>query len=162
MNILGVDPGYARVGWGVIQKDKQHVTPVAYGCIETDKDGTPELRLYSVFLKLREIITRYKPQCVSVEELFFSANVKTAIQVGQARGVVLLAAAGAGIPVASYTPTAVKQTICGTGTADKKQIERMVMIQLKLKNPPTPDDTADALAIALTHAYSYNLKSTYV
>lgn len=158
MKILGVDPGTARVGWAVVQVAAQRVTPVAYGCVTTNAGTSVQARLLDVYTQIREIITTHTPDALSVEELFFSTNAKTAIPVGQARGVILLAAASEDIPVVSYTPPAVKRAVCGHGQATKDQVQRMVTRLLKLAEVPKPDDVADALAIALTHAYSYKMK----
>jgi crossover junction endodeoxyribonuclease RuvC len=158
MIILGVDPGIARVGWAVLSVHHGNPGALSYGCITTLKNETPERRLVSIHKAIVSLCKKYNPDSVSVEELFFSTNVKTAIHVGQARGIILLAAAQSNIPVVSYSPSTVKQTICGSGAAKKDQVQKMVTRILKLKTIPTPDDTADALAIALTHAYSYRMK----
>ena len=158
MRILGIDPGIARVGWAIIETTKPRLTTISYGCIETDKKDTSEVRLLQIHKAILLLCKRFRPDCMSVEELFFAANAKTAISVGQSRGVILLTAAEARIPVVSYTPLAVKRTIAGYGNADKKQVERMVVQILKLREGPKLDDTADALAIAMTHAYSYKMK----
>jgi crossover junction endodeoxyribonuclease RuvC len=158
MIILGIDPGVARVGWAVISTDHGAVRAAAYGCITTEKTEEFPRRLLTVHKALTILIRKYKPDCISAEELFFSTNVKTAISVGEARGIVLLAAAQANIPVISYTPNAVKRAIAGDGRADKKQVTGMVVRILKLRTAPKLDDTADALAIAMTHAYSYKIK----
>jgi crossover junction endodeoxyribonuclease RuvC len=158
MIILGIDPGTARVGWAIV--DPQHIKreSVSYGCLTTEKLESPEKRLKNIYEDILRIIDTYTPDCLSVENLFFSTNVKTAIAVGEARGVILLAAGIRGIPVYSYSPNVVKQTICGSGKADKKQVQYMIKQIIKLTEVPKPDDTADALALALTHAYSYKLK----
>lgn len=158
MIILGIDPGTARVGWGVIDIRQGTIIASAYGCITTEKSLEAAERLVLIHEAITTLLTRYVPEAVSVEELFFSNNAKTAIAVGQAQGVVLLAAAQHHVPVVSYTPLVVKQTVCGSGTAEKSQVQKMVTRLLRLTTIPKPDDTADALAIALTHAYSYKLK----
>lgn len=158
IRILGIDPGTARVGWGLIEENYGKLRTLKYGCITTEKTETAEKRLSVVFHAMTKLITSLKPDCLSVEDLFFATNAKTAIAVGQARGVILLAAAEKNIPVASYSPVAVKKAICGTGTAPKDQVGRMITKLLRLKEIPKPDDTADALAIAATHAYSYKMK----
>ena len=158
MIILGIDPGTARVGWAIIDPKKIHRDSVSYGCLTTEKMKSPENRLKKIYIDLLSVIDTYKPDCVSVENLYFSTNVKTAIAVGEARGVILLAASMRNIPVYSYSPNVVKQTICGSGNADKKQVQYMIKQIIKLTEVPKPDDTADALALALTHAYSYKLK----
>ena len=159
ITILGVDPGTARVGWGLIEENRGKITAKAYGCITTDKgDSLPDrlVQIHKAFAKLLKI---YKPKSIGVEDLFFASNAKTAIAVGQARGVILLAAAEAHIPVASYSPVTVKKTICGSGSAEKPQVGKMVTRLLRLKEMPKPDDTCDALAIATTHAFSYRMKA---
>ncbi len=158
MRILGIDPGIARVGWAVIETNLPEPIPVSFGCITTEKNERPGDRLSKIHEAVQLLIRKFHPDCMSVEELFFAANVTTGIGVGQSRGVILLAAADAGIPVVSYTPLAVKRTITGDGRADKKQVTAMVIRILKLKKAPLLDDTADALAIAMTHAYSYKMK----
>ncbi len=162
MIIVGIDPGTARMGWAVIQSEKGHITPICYGCIITTNDTTDEIRLKSMYRELMNILSLHKPQQVALEDIFFATNAKTVIPVAQARGVILLAAAMANIPVYSYSPRAVKSAIAGSGTADKSQVTAMVMRILRIDTPPKPDDTADALAIALTHAYSYKLKAKTV
>lgn len=156
MTILGIDPGTARVGWAVIETNGKHSTATIYGCIETDKLEKPQDRLLIIYNLLLPIIAKHKPAWVSIEELFFASNAKTVMAVGQARGVILLAAAQHNVPVVSYSPPSVKLTICGDGRADKKEVQKRVTKLLKLKEIPKPDDTADALAIALTHAYRLN------
>ncbi len=158
MKIMGVDPGYQRVGWALVESDKGQNKPLDYGCLETLKNKSVELRLLSIFEQLSKLVKKYQPAAMAVEELYFASNAKTVIGVGQARGVILLTAAQNKIPVTSYTPLTVKQTICGSGTADKKQVQKMIMRILHLREMPKPDDAADALAIALTHAYSYRMK----
>lgn len=156
MTILGIDPGTARVGWAVIQTNGKHSVATIYGCIETDKLEKPQDRLLTIYKKLLPIFAKHKPAFVSIEELFFATNAKTVMSVGQARGVVLLAAATHNVAVVSYSPPSVKLTITGDGRADKKEVQKQVTKLLKLKEIPKPDDTADALAIALTHAYRLN------
>jgi len=158
MTIMGLDPGIARVGWAVIEPNGQKITPIAFGCIETHKDTLPEIRLKEVYDATVKLMKKYRPDCVAVEDLFFGSNAKTVIGVGQSRGVLLLAAATCHVPVVSYSPSAMKRAITGDGNADKKQIEHMIMLTLKLKQAPKLDDTADALALAMTHAYSYKIK----
>ncbi len=158
MVIFGIDPGTARVGWAIIDTNGANPKALHFGCITTQKDTPAPDRLLVIYKHIVSLLAKYKPHCVSVEKLFFAKNAKTIIPVGQSRGVILLAAAQKKIPVVSYSPLAVKRTICGDGNADKAQVQRMVTRLLHLKEVPTPDDTADALAIALTHAYSYKLK----
>ncbi len=155
MRILGIDPGIGRLGWGVIDKvSSQKVSSIDYGCIETPPKSDPQKRLLEVYTSIIRIIEVHKPEAMSIEELFFGSNTTTAFSVGQARGVVLLAAAQKNIPVAIYTPLQVKVALTGYGRAEKNQVGHMVKTLLKLPTIPTPDDTADALAIALTHAFS--------
>ncbi|MDP1721768.1 MAG: crossover junction endodeoxyribonuclease RuvC [Candidatus Gottesmanbacteria bacterium] len=158
MKIIGIDPGTARVGWALIDVMGSTIRPLSYGCITTPAGQTPETRLLTIHREITKILTKDKPSSLAIEDLFFASNAKTVIPVGQARGVILLAAAEQNIPVASYSPRAVKSTIAGDGRADKTQVLSMVMRILHLDTPPKPDDTADAIAIALTHAYSYKLK----
>ncbi len=159
MIILGIDPGIALVGWAVIETTKPALKTISFGCIETEKGEKPEERLKQIHKAILLLCKKFSPDCMSVEELFFATNAKTAIGVGQSRGVILLASAQAKIPVVSYTPLAVKRAITGDGIADKKQVAAMVVRTLKLKKAPRLDDTADALAIAMTHAYSYKMKA---
>jgi crossover junction endodeoxyribonuclease RuvC len=132
---------------------------ISYGCITTPKGDVPEKRLATIHAAICLLCKKFKPDCMSIEDLFFSTNAKTAIGVGQSRGVILLAAAQSRIPVISYSPLTVKRAITGDGGADKKQVTQMVIRTLKLKTAPKLDDTADALAIAMTHAYSYKMKA---
>jgi crossover junction endodeoxyribonuclease RuvC len=154
LRVLGIDPGIAIVGFGFVDKDGHKLTPVQYGSIET-KAGTPqETRLMQVYESAGALMDRYKPDEVAVEKLFFNRNVTTAFAVGQARGVIILAAAQRGIPVAEYTPLQVKQAVVGYGKAEKRQVQEMVRMFLKLSAVPKPDDVADALAVAICHAHS--------
>jgi crossover junction endodeoxyribonuclease RuvC len=155
MRILGIDPGIAICGFGIVEEHANgDVTSVAYGVIETPKTLALPARLHTLHLQLRALVEQWQPAEVAVEELFFATNAKTAITVGQARGVVLLSLFEAGLTIAEYTPLQVKQAVTGYGNADKKQIQEMVRLLLKLETAPKPDDAADALAIALTHQQS--------
>lgn len=154
MTILGIDPGTTRMGWAIIEKISYTPTAIKYGCIVSETIRGETERLVAVYDAVNDLIDRYKPDCIAVEELFFSTNAKTVISVGQARGVVLLAGGLRHIPVTSYNPMTIKLAITGYGKADKSQVTKMVMTTLKLKEKPTPDDTADALAVALTHAFT--------
>jgi crossover junction endodeoxyribonuclease RuvC len=155
MRILGIDPGIAICGFGIVEEHASgDVTSVAYGVIETPKTLALPARLHALRLQLRALVEQWQPAEVAVEELFFATNAKTAITVGQARGVVLLSLFEAGLTIAEYTPLQVKQAVTGYGNADKKQIQEMVRLLLKLETAPKPDDAADALAIALTHQQS--------
>jgi crossover junction endodeoxyribonuclease RuvC len=150
--ILGVDPGLARMGYGVIVQKGSQLKAMEYGTITAEAHTDGEKRLVVVFEKLQRVLRKAKPDEVAIEELFFARNVKTAISVGQARGVALLACGLAGVPVFEYKPAEIKQAIAGFGAADKAQIQKMVKLLLGLSEVPKPDDTADALAIAITHA----------
>jgi len=152
MKILGIDPGLGRMGWGVIETKNSELKTENYGCIETEPNSDIPGRLYAIYDEVCRIIDEYQPEVLAIEDLFFAKNVKTAFSVGQARGVVLLAASQKNLKVAIYTPLQVKSAVTGYGKADKKQVGQMVKLQLKLKEVPKPDDTADALAIALTYA----------
>jgi len=154
MVILGIDPGVARIGWGVVRTAKPNPIVLAYGLISTEKDIPKEKRLKILYDGIISILSKYKPDVMSVEDLFFATNAKTAISVGEARGVILLSAAQSNISVVSYTPLSIKRTITGDGHADKKQVEKMILQMLRLKEVPKIDDTTDALAIAATHAYT--------
>ncbi len=154
MRIIGIDPGIARTGWGIIEKKGQLVTPIEFGCIETAAKSETPNRLVQIFSFLIKLLDDHHPDALSIEELFFNTNAKTALIVGQARGVIMLAAAQQKIPISVYTPLQVKIAITGYGRAEKSQIGHMVKILLKLPSIPKPDDTADALAIALTHAFT--------
>ena len=154
MKILGIDPGYAILGYGVIEKTGNHFRAVDYGAVTTDKDTPMPQRLEHLYDELREIIRQHQPDVASIEELYFNNNAKTAIQVGQARGVAILACIKGGIEIAEYTPLQIKQALVGYGRADKKQVQFMVKTMLNLAEVPKPDDTADALAAAICHGHS--------
>lgn len=155
MIILGIDPGTAAIGFGLIEKDKK-LSLIEYGCIKTQTDLTTAERLNKLHKELILIIKKYKPNTVAVEDIFFFKNLKTAIKVSQARGVVLLTAAEAGLPVFEYTPLQIKQATTSYGRAEKIQVQKMVKLLLNLKEIPKPDDAADALAIAICCANSIN------
>ena len=154
MIILGIDPGIAIVGWGVLRYEKGKFTPIAFGSIQTKAGEKVEDRLNQVFDALTAIIDKYHPDVMAIEELFWNTNQKTGIVVAEARGVIILAARRANIPIFEYTPLQVKQAIVGYGRAEKKQVITMVTSILGLSKPPKPDDTADALAIAVCHGHS--------
>ena len=154
MRILGIDPGLAIVGWGVIDYDKAKIRPIAYGAIRTPQGIPTEDRLAMIYDGMNQLIEKYHPDEMSIEELFFTNNITTGIRVAEARGVSLLAAKRANLPMQEYTPMQVKQAVVGYGKAEKKQVIAMVTSLLGLKEPPKPDDTADALAIAICHAHS--------
>ncbi len=149
MIILGIDPGTATTGFGVIDKQNSVLRSIDYGVISTPKTLPMSNRLLIIYNDLKEIIQKYQPEVIAVEQLFFARNVTTAITVGQARGVVLLAAQKADIRLKEFTPLQVKQSVTGYGQATKNQIQQMVQKILKLKELPKPDDAADALAIAI-------------
>ena len=152
IRILGIDPGYAIMGWGVIEKNGNSFKPIAYGSLTTDKDMPMPQRLKSLYAGLMEIMAEYQPEEMSIEQLYFNDNAKTAIFVGQARGVAILAGVNSGLTIYEYTPLEIKMNITGYGRADKKQVQAMVKMILNLSEVPKPDDTADALAAAICHA----------
>ena len=152
MIILGIDPGLAIVGWGVVESVRGNVRPIAFGAITTPAHTDIESRLLTIKTDLEKIIEKYKPDEMAVEELFFTNNITTGIAVAEARGVILCTAHALGVKIAEYTPLQVKQAVVGYGKAEKKQVIAMVTSILKLPKPPKPDDTADAVAIALCHA----------
>lgn len=155
IKILGIDPGTGLMGWGLVQKNARGVvTPLKYGCIRTDSKAKMDDRLFTIYTSLCDIIEKNKPDCLAIEELFFSTNQKTVMTVSQARGVAIVCAKISNLSVFEYTPLQVKQALTGYGRADKKQMQEMVRISCKLKECPQPDDAADALAIALCHAQS--------
>jgi len=154
MIILGIDPGTALIGFGVVKNSKQKVELVEYGCIETEPKYSTAERLDQLDQQLEEIIKKHKPDKMAVEDIFFFKNHKTAVKVSQARGVVLCRAAKMKIPVAEYTPLQVKQAVTSYGRAEKKQVQEMVKLLLKLEKIPKPDDAADALAVAICCAHS--------
>ena len=157
--ILGIDPGYGLTGFGVIKVKGSVFECVDYGVIKTHKDEEFVQRLKYLSKDLKSIIKKYNPDLVAVEELFFFKNVKTAIKVGQARGVILLTAVEAGKPIVEFTPLQVKQAITSYGRAEKAQVQQMVEVFLNLEKIPKPDDAADALAVAICAANSDKLKS---
>lgn len=161
VRILGIDPGFGRVGFGIIEGNKDLWKPVVYGCIETDPKKSLVERLVDISEELNRIIKKYQPHISAVEELFFAKNVTTAMSVGQARGVILLSLCQAGLPIYEYTPMEVKQAVTGHGGADKQQVQRMVQMLLQLKTIPKPDDAADALAIALTCGAHVRIENTF-
>lgn len=155
MIILGIDPGTATTGWGLVEKEGPKYTLIDFGCVKTPAKMPLHDRLDQIFDEISDLIKKYKPDHAAVEELFFAANSKTAIAVGQARGVILLAAKKNCVSVFEYTPLQVKMAICGYGRAEKMQVQKMVKTLLSLSDIPKPDDAADALAIAICHAQSY-------
>jgi len=158
IKILGLDPGTATTGWGLVEEIKGEPVIKAYGCIETPKTHSDVKRLEEIARDLREILATYEPDEVAVEELFFFKNLKTAIKVAQARGILLLIPTENKIPVFEYTPLQIKQALTGYGRAEKKQVQIMVKNILKLKKIPQPDDAADALAVALCRQQSRKIE----
>jgi len=164
LRILGIDPGYAIVGFGVLDYRGQIFTPVEYGAIFTEAHTDFNQRLNSIFTDMECILEKYKPDCMAIERLYFTTNQKTAIDVAQARGVINLAASRKSIPIFEYTPLQVKQSVVGYGKATKHQVMDMTKRILKLADVPKPDDTADALAIAICHGHctqSMEMRKSY-
>lgn len=154
MIILGLDPGLAIVGWGVLESARRGFRVLGYGSVTTPANTPTEERLATIYSDMNELFMRFRPDAVSVEELFFSKNITTGIRVAEARGVLLLSAQQHCVPVFEYSPPQVKQAVVGYGNAEKRQVISMVTSLLSLKAPPKPDDTADALALAICHAKS--------
>lgn len=154
MTVLGIDPGYAIIGYGIVSHDRCGYRPVAYGCITTDADCDFNKRLSLIFDGMNKIIEKAKPDCVAIEKLYFQNNQKTAIMVAEARGVILLACQLHNIPIYEYTPLQVKTAVTGYGKAKKQQVMDMTKRLLNLKVMPKPDDAADALAIAVCHTHA--------
>lgn len=152
--IIGIDPGLATTGFGVIEKKHNTIAVRRCGIISSAPSQPFDKRLFSIFTQLQHIIRQYRPNQLAIEELFFAKNSATALKVGQARGVVLLAACQAKIPIQEFTPLQVKQAVTGYGLASKQQVQKMVRATLHMKTLPTPDDVADALAIAICAAYT--------
>lgn len=159
MLTLGIDPGTATTGYGLICEKGSKLVFVDHGTITTSPKETAQSRLRKIYMDLKKILKDYKPKAIAIERLFFGANTKTAVAVGQARGMILLAAAEAKIPVAEYTPLEIKMAVSGYGRADKKQVQLMVKALLGLSFIPKPDDAADALATAICHLHSFRLNS---
>ena len=153
MRILGIDPGYAIMGYGVVEKNGQTVIPIDFGVVETDKNDPFPERLERLYLGTKQLCELYRPDMAAFEELFFYHNITTAISVGSGRGVALLGVQQAGVPSYEFTPMEIKQSVCGNGHADKKQVQQMIRVLLNLKTVPKPDDAADALAAALCLAF---------
>ncbi|MBQ7598345.1 MAG: crossover junction endodeoxyribonuclease RuvC [Clostridia bacterium] len=154
MKILGIDPGYAIIGYGVLEYRNNHFTVVDYGAITTDAGVPFNRRLEIIFDELSALLEKHRPDAMSVEKVFYNNNAKTVIDVSQARGVIMLAAQKARVPVFEYTPLQVKQSVVGYGRAEKKQIQEMTRRILNLDEVPKPDDTADALAMAICHGHT--------
>lgn len=153
MRILGIDPGYAIVGYGILDYDGYKFRPVSYGAITTQAGTSFQLRLMDIYNDMQQLIEKFHPDALSIEKLFFNTNVTTGIDVAQARGVIVLSAAQCGLPVKEYTPLQVKQSVVGYGRAEKKQVMEMTRSILGLSSIPKPDDAADALALAICHGH---------
>ena len=154
MRIIGIDPGYALLGYGIIDKKGNNFTPCDFGAIATDAKTDMPDRLKHIYNTLMDIIAEFGPAAASIEELFFNTNSKTALLVGQARGAAILACANSGLAIYEYTPLQIKQALVGYGRAEKGQVQAMVKTILNLDAPPKPDDAADALAAAICHGNS--------
>ncbi|HZK43968.1 MAG TPA: crossover junction endodeoxyribonuclease RuvC [Syntrophomonadaceae bacterium] len=161
MLVLGIDPGTAKTGYGLVKHEAGQLTIVDYGIISTKANTDMALRLCKINKELNELIKKYSPDAVAVEEVFIQKNTKTVITVAQGRGVILMTAASSGIEVAEYTPLQVKQSVVGYGRADKKQVQFMVQKILKMTEIPKPDDAADALAIAICHIHAHKIRNIY-
>jgi crossover junction endodeoxyribonuclease RuvC len=149
--IAGIDPGSSLIGFGLIEKQKNNYSPIDFGKIEIAKELAVEKKLHILFQTLSKWLSKQKPDYLAVEQLYFTRNVKTAMQVAQSRGVILLVGAELNIPIAEYTPLQVKQAVTGYGKAQKTQIQQAVKLILRLNEIPKPDDVADALAVAICH-----------
>ena len=154
MRILGIDPGYALMGYGIIEKRGNRFSAWDYGSVSTEAGEPMPHRLKFLYASLMDIIAEWQPQEAAIEELFYNTNAKTVINVGQARGVAVLACVNSGLKIAEYTPLQIKQALTGYGRAEKQQVQQMVKALLSLEKVPKPDDTADALAVAICHANS--------
>lgn len=161
MRILGLDPGTATTGYGIVDVNDGRFTAVTYGVIITTPKDTAPVRLQIIYQELSQLIETYQPDTAGVEEVFFGRNVTTAISVGQARGVLLLALVNAGIPIGEYSPPKIKDAVTGYGKADKAQVQLMVRNLLDLEETPRPDDAADGLAVAITHYQYQRFESLY-
>lgn len=159
MVVLGIDPGFGRIGYGIIDYNKNKYKVIEYGCITTEAGCNFSKRLNKIEKDLTNICSRYKIEVASVEELFFNTNIKTGIQVAEARGVILNTLENLSIEIAEYTPLQIKQALVGYGRAEKIQIKNMVKTYLNLETMPKLDDTTDALAIAICHTHSYKMNS---
>ncbi len=155
MIVLGIDPGLARLGYGVIEKTGNTAIHVTHGCITTNKEDTsPGARLNHLYRELKELVIEHRPECAAIEKLFFSKNISSAMGVAEVRGIILLLCAQEEVMVTEYTPNQVKQAITGSGRADKKQVQEMIRRLLHLEEIPEPDDAADGLSIALCHIHT--------
>jgi crossover junction endodeoxyribonuclease RuvC len=162
MLVIGIDPGTATTGYGLVREDKSgNLSAVDYGVITTSPALSMPHRLLELYRRLSEILLLHRPESGAVEKLFFQRNVRTAISVGQGRGVVLLVLAQADLSVAEYTPLEIKQAVAGYGGADKNQVQQMVRALLNLDDVPQPDDAADALAVAICHLHTFRVQALY-
>jgi crossover junction endodeoxyribonuclease RuvC len=157
--VLGIDPGTQNTGYGVVYARGQRLAALDGGVIETSSQDPLEKRLTRIYARLGDLIDEHKPNAMAIEDLFFGQNARSAFSVGQARGVVMLSAGMRGVPCYSYTPQAVKQAVCGSGRAEKDQVQRMVGALLSLPEPPKPHHAADALAVAICHANGASLRA---
>ncbi len=154
MIILGIDPGYAIIGYGLIRFENNHFDVIDFGAVTTEAHTDFNDRLFQIYTELSILMAKHRPDVMSIEKLYFNTNQKTAIAVAEARGVILLTARQNGVPVYEYTPLQVKQSVVGYGRAEKQQVQEMIKILLNLSAVPKPDDTADALAMAICHAHT--------
>lgn len=157
--VLGIDPGTATTGYGVVEECGSKLTALASGVIRTASDQPTPIRLQMIHRQLRALASDWEPDEAAIEELFFSSNVRTAMSVGQARGVAMLALADADLDISEYSPLSIKQAVTGYGSADKQQMQEMVKMLLGLDEVPRPDDAADALAVAICHLHSTSLRA---
>ena len=159
MLVLGIDPGTATTGYGLVREDKGgNLIAVEYGVVRTPAQDAMPQRLLQIYHQIQEIISLHRPDAGAVEKLFFQSNAKTAMSVGQARGVILLALAETEISIAEYNPLEIKQAVVGYGSADKQQVQHMIRALLDLDDLPKPDDAADALAVAICYLHSYRME----
>ncbi len=161
MRIIGLDPGTATTGYGIVDAEDGELTAVTYGTITTPANMDMPYRLQMIQQELQDLLDKYQPDTAGIEEVFFGRNVTTAITVGQARGVLMLTLANAGIPIGEYSPPKIKDAITGYGKADKHQVQLMVRNMLDLEETPRPDDAADGLAIAITHYHYQRFENLY-
>ncbi len=156
MLVLGIDPGSETTGWGVVEGDARRCKLVGYGTVKASTRWSFAARLLKISVGVESVIEKFRPDVCAVEESFFAVNAQTALKLGHVRGVVLLAAERAGVEIAEYAPRLVKQTVVGYGAAEKQQVQEMMRVLLKLKEPPAPFDASDALAVAVTHLHHAN------
>ncbi|MCM1166863.1 MAG: crossover junction endodeoxyribonuclease RuvC [Lachnospiraceae bacterium] len=162
MRILGIDPGYAIVGYGVLEFNNTRFKVINYGAVTTDPETPFDRRLAEIYGDMCSVLDMFKPDCMSIEKLYFNTNITTGIDVAQARGVIMLAAVQKGVPIFEYTPLQVKVAVTGYGRAEKRQVQEMTKNILRLKEIPKPDDTADALAIAICHGHTGGSKMSEI